>query len=103
MSIWIPATGQLLYVKMHDLVQEHVMPGAGVVVTKTKNNKWGSTFIFRAVAQDSITILSSISYSEEKSLIGKVVPHKRSDCDFHPVGPDIAKYLGLDPDIGVID
>lgn len=92
--IWVPAAGELFYIKNLRVSQKAIRNEVGDVVTVVKQmDKSYSDNIFRMVAVDGNAFVADIVYgymftNERRMLL-------RSEFAAVPVGPDVALALGL--------
>lgn len=106
MSKYIPTAGQLFYAESLPF-ERHVQVGNPFQMTVTAVRERDRSYdnsVFRAVAVDDWLVVAERQTDRDStrdSIVPPIQRLRRADFVFRPVGPDVAKALGLAIDTAV--
>lgn len=98
MSAYLPTPGQLFYARAKPREVVERVPYSNVIQTRVVQDRSYSDDVFRAVATDDTLVVAKILTNTILSDTQRRLP--RDEFTFLPVGPDVAKALGFDIDVG---
>lgn len=96
MSNFVPQKGQLFYVRIRPRQRQVIVDGGALGQTTiqkiTSHDRSYREEIFRCIGRDDTHLVgknTSRSYSDRPTLL------EIEECEFRPVGPDVALAMGL--------
>lgn len=96
-STWVPAVGELFYIKNLRMIQRTIRNEGGDVISVVQQlDKSYSDNIFRMVAADDKVFVADAIYGYKFNDPRRML--LRSEFAAEPVGPDVAAALGLQID-----